>query len=176
MKLSRLWILLSLIFVVAIYFAKFYFFATWMNQKHIEQTIAIIKPDAVAAKNTGKIIDRIEQENFNIIAMKRITLTKEQAEKFYDILKDRSFFQGLIEFMTSGPIVVMILEKENAIKDWRDLMGATKPEEAKEGSLRKLFGTSVEKNAVHGSDSSEHAKEEIEFLFPEIKNTKINNN
>ena len=167
--MKRLWIWLSigLVAVIAGYFAKNYFFGSWRLFKKIEQTIAIIKPDAVLAKNTGKIIDRIEQEKFTIISIKKVTLTREQAEQFYEIHKDKSFFRGLIEFMTSGPIVVMILEKENAITSWRDLMGSTKPEEAKEGSLRKLFGTNVEKNAVHGSDSSEHAKEEIAFFFPE---------
>jgi nucleoside-diphosphate kinase len=167
MKRLYLWVFIGLAIVVGGYFAKNYLFSLWYLSPKIEQTLAIIKPDAVSAKNTGKIIDRIEQEKFNIISIKKLSLTREQTEQFYEIHKDKNFFRGLVEFMTSGPIIVMILEKENAIAGWRNLMGSTKPEEAKEGSLRKLFGTNVEKNAVHGSGSAEHAKEEISFFFPE---------
>jgi len=135
----------------------------------LEKTLAIIKPDAIKAKATGKIIDRIEQENFNILGLKKLHLTKEQAEKFYEIHKGKAFFDELIEFMTSGPVVVMALEKENAIQAWRDLMGPTDPAKATNpNSLRKLYGTNVGQNATHGSDAPDTAKQEIAFFFPEI--------
>lgn len=137
--------------------------------KKIERTLAIIKPDAVSAKNSGKIIDRVEQEGFNIIGMKKILITKDQAEKFYEIHKDRVFFKELVEFMTSGPAVVMVLEKENAIKAWRDLMGSTDPKQAADGTIRQLYGSTISKNAVHGSDGQETAKNEVLFFFPELK-------
>lgn len=136
----------------------------------MERTFAIIKPDAVKAKNSGKIIDRIEQEGFEIVGMKKIHLTKEQAEQFYAVHNQRPFFAELVEFITSGPVVVMTLQKENAIKAWRDLMGATNPEQAEENTLRKLYGSSVGENATHGSDAPETATEEIKFLFPELAN------
>ena len=127
-------------------------------------TLAIIKPDAVTAGNSGKIIDKIEQSGFKIIAMKKTELTKEKAEEFYAIHKGKPFFDELISFMISGPIVVLVLEKENAIEEWRKLMGKAEIE----GTLRNLFGTSVTKNAVHGSDSPETAKTEIKQFFPEL--------
>ena len=132
----------------------------------MERTLAIIKPDAVKAKNTGKIIDRIEQENFEIICLKKINLTKNTAERFYEVHKGKAFFDELMQFMTSGPIVVMVLEKENAIQAWRDLMGPTDPAKASEDTLRKLYGTNVGINATHGSDALETAKREISFFFP----------
>ncbi len=134
----------------------------------MERTFAIIKPDAVQAKNSGKIIDRIEQEGFNIVGMKKIHMTKQQAETFYAVHKDRPFFAGLTEFMCSGPVVVMALEKENAIKAWRDLMGTTDPATAEANTLRKLYATSKGENATHGSDAPETAKDEISFFFPEL--------
>jgi nucleoside-diphosphate kinase len=137
--------------------------------KKIERTLAIIKPDAVVAKNSGKIIDRIEQEGFNILAMKKMLISQEQAEKFYEIHKDRIFFKELVEFMTSSPSIVMVLEKENAIKSWRDLMGSTDPKQAAEGTIRQLYGTTISKNAVHGSDGLETAKNEVLFFFPDVK-------
>ncbi len=137
--------------------------------KKVEHTLAIIKPDAVIAKNSGKIIDRIEQEGFNILSMKKMLITKEQAEKFYEIHHDRAFFKELVEFMTSGPTIVMVIEKENAIKEWRDLMGSTDPKQAAEGTIRQLYGTTIGKNGVHGSDGIETAKNEISFFFPELK-------
>lgn len=133
-----------------------------------EKTFAIIKPDAVAAKNSGKIIDRIEQEGFNIIALQKIHLTKDQAESFYDVHAGKGFFDDLVKFMTSGPVIIMVLEKENAIKAWRDLMGATDPAEAAPNTLRKLFGTNKGENATHGSDAPETAQREIAFFFPNI--------
>jgi len=134
----------------------------------IERTLSIIKPDAVQAKNSGKIIDRIEQEDFNIQNIKKIHLTKKQAESFYTIHKGKPFFDRLVKFMASGPIIVMILEKENAIQAWRNLMGATNPTQAEKNTLRKLYGTAGEKNATHGSDAPETSKQEIKFFFPEI--------
>ena len=130
-----------------------------------ERTLGIIKPDAVSAGRTGKIIERIEQEGFEIIDMRKIQLGRDQAERFYAIHKGKGFFNELIDFMTSGPVVVMILEKVNSIKAWRELMGDTDPAKASEGTIRKLFGTDVGKNAVHGSDSPENAKKEIKFFF-----------
>lgn len=147
-------------------------FAFWyiISSKHnqIQQTLAIIKPDAVAAGNSGKIIDKIEQNGFKIISMKKIQLPKEKVEEFYAVHKGKPFFDELVTFMSSGPIVVMVLEKENAIQAWRNLMGSTDPEKAGVDTLRKMFGTNVGHNAVHGSDSSENAKIEIKLLFPEL--------
>ena len=131
----------------------------------MEKTFAIIKPDAVRDKNAGKIIDRIEDAGFNICAMKKIKLSKAQAEGFYAVHSDKPFFGALTDFMSSGPCIVMCLEKENAIKDWRDFMGATNPKDAEEGSLRKDFGKNIDNNAVHGSDAPETAKEELAYFF-----------
>ena len=127
----------------------------------MEQTLAIIKPDVVRANNSGKIIDMIESYGFDIVAMKKLTLTQKQAKIFYDIHKDRSFFNELVNFMTSGSVIVMILEKDNAISDWRTFMGATNPAEAEQGTIRKLFGSNIGENAVHGSDGPETAQQEI---------------
>lgn len=134
----------------------------------LEKTFAIIKPDAVKAKNSGKIIDLIEQHGFDIIRMQKITLDKNQAEEFYAIHKKRPFFKNLVTFMTSGPIIVMALQKDNAVKEWRDLMGETNPANAAQGTIRKLFGTDITHNASHGSDSLENAKMEIKQFFNDI--------
>lgn len=135
----------------------------------LEKTFAIIKPDAVAAKNTGKIIDRIETEGFVIKGMKKVHLSKAVAEKFYFVHRDRPFYNDLTSFMSSGPCVVMCLEKENAIRVWRDLMGATNPAAAAEGTLRKQFGKNIDNNAVHGSDAPETAAEEVAFFFSALE-------
>ncbi len=135
----------------------------------LEKTFAIIKPDAVAAKNAGKIIDRIEAEGFAIKGMKKIHMSKAVAEKFYFVHRERPFYNDLTSFMSSGPCIVMCLEKENAIKDWRGLMGATNPEAAEEGTLRKLFGKNIDNNAVHGSDAPETAAEEVAFFFSGVE-------
>ena len=135
----------------------------------LEKTFAIIKPDAVAAKNTGKIIDRIEAEGFVIKGMKKVHLSKAVAEKFYFVHRDRPFYNDLTSFMSSGPCVVMCLEKENAIRAWRDLMGATNPAAAAEGTLRKQFGKNIDNNAVHGSDAPETAAEEVAFFFSALE-------
>ena len=134
----------------------------------MERTLAIIKPDAVRAKNAGKIIDHIEQAGFNIIGMKKLQLTREEAELFYAVHRERRFFGELVDFMISGPVVVLALEKDGAIAAWRDLMGATNPDEAAEGTMRKLFGANIGENATHGSDSPETAHTEVAFFFPEL--------
>jgi nucleoside-diphosphate kinase len=134
----------------------------------MERTLAIIKPDAVRAKNAGKIIDRIEHEGFVIVGMKKLLLNKQQAEHFYAVHKGKPFLAELVEFMTSGPVIVMALEKNNAIQAWRDLMGPTDPAKAGATTLRKLYGTNVGENATHGSDAPQTAAAEIKFFFPEL--------
>jgi len=130
-----------------------------------ERTLSIIKPDCVAAKNAGKVIDMLEENGFSIIAMKKIQLTKKQAQGFYIVHKERPFYDSLTTFMSEGPIVVMVLEKENAIADYRELMGATNPKDAKKGTIRAVYATDIERNAVHGSDSKESADFEIGYFF-----------
>ena len=132
-------------------------------------TFGIIKPDAVRAGNTGKIVDRILAAGFKIRGMKLIHQSLRQAEGFYAVHKERPFFGELTEFMSSGPCVVLALEKENAVKEWRDLMGATNPAEAAEGTLRKEFAASIGENAVHGSDSEENAAIEIAYFFSKLE-------
>ena len=132
-------------------------------------TFAIIKPDAVAAGNTGKIVDRITNGGFRIRAMKLIHQTRKQAEGFYEVHRGKPFYDGLTEFMSSGPCVVMVLEKEGAVKAWRDAMGATDPAKADEGTIRKDFGGSVGENATHGSDSDENAAIEIAYFFSKLE-------
>ncbi len=140
-------------------------FKHYRRSNTIERTLAIIKPEAVQAHQTGPIIDRIEQMGFTIIDFRKVHLGKEEAAKFYHEHKNKSFFGDMTQYISSGPIVVMILEKLNAIGDWRDLMGATNPAKAKDGTIRKQFGTNIEKNAVHGSDSQAAAQQEIAFFF-----------
>jgi nucleoside-diphosphate kinase len=133
-----------------------------------ERTFAMIKPDAIEAKNSGKIIDLIEHNGFTIVGMEKRTLTKDQAQEFYAVHKARPFFNELVNFVTSGPVIVMALEKEHAIKAWRDLMGATDPLKAAEGTLRKQFGKNIGSNAVHGSDAPETAHTELALFFPTL--------
>jgi nucleoside-diphosphate kinase len=130
-----------------------------------EQTFAIIKPDAVAAGHTGQILGMIEKAGFRIRGMKMTRLSKQQAEGFYEIHRERPFFTGLVNFMTEGPVIVMVLERDNAIKHWREVMGATNPEKAAEGTIRKKYAKNIERNAVHGSDAPETAAVEIPFFF-----------
>jgi nucleoside-diphosphate kinase len=132
-------------------------------------TFAIIKPDAVRAGHTGNIIQRITETGFKLRAMKMLHLTLKEAEGFYAVHRERPFFAGLTEFMSSDPCVVMVLEKENAVKAWRDLMGATDPAKADEGTIRKEFGGSVGENATHGSDSDENAAIEIAYFFSQLE-------
>jgi len=129
-------------------------------------TFTMIKPCAVESGKIGSILDFIITHNFKIRAMKYTRLSRSQAEKFYSIHKERPFFNELVEFMSSGPIVAAILEKENAVNDYREIIGATDPANAAKGTLRQLFGTSVQNNAVHGSDSEENAIIESNFFFP----------
>ncbi|EEU7081404.1 nucleoside-diphosphate kinase [Campylobacter jejuni] len=131
----------------------------------MEKTLSIIKPDAVKKGVIGKILDRFESNGLRIAAMKKVQLSKEQAENFYAVHKERPFFKDLVEFMISGPVVVSILEGEGAVLKNRDLMGTTNPKEAKAGTIRADFAESIDANAVHGSDSLENAKIEIEFFF-----------
>jgi len=135
----------------------------------VEQTLSIIKPDAVAKNVIGKIIDRFESNGLRVAAIKKLQLTKEQAAKFYEVHKERPFFNDLVEFMTSGPVVVSVLEGENAVAKNRELMGATNPKEAAPGTIRADFAESIDANAVHGSDSLENAKKEIKFFFADIE-------
>ena len=132
-----------------------------------ERTLSIIKPDATKRNITGKIISCFEESGLNIIAQKKILLTKERAEGFYSVHSDKPFFADLVNFMTSAPIIVQVLEGENAIIKNREIMGATNPEEAEEGTIRKQFALSIEANSVHGSDSAETAIEEINYFFEE---------
>jgi nucleoside-diphosphate kinase len=131
----------------------------------MERTLSIIKPDGVGRNIIGEVIRRIEKNGINIIAMKMLRLTKAQAEGFYAVHKERPFFSSLTEFMTSDPVVVMVLEGENVITRYRELMGATNYKEAAEGTIRKDFATDIEKNVVHGSDSPESAAFEIAYFF-----------
>jgi len=131
----------------------------------MEQTLSIIKPDAVAKGVIGKILDRFESNGLRVAAIKKLQLTKEQAGEFYAVHKERPFFNDLVEFMTSGPVVVSVLEGENAVAKNRELMGATNPKEAAPGTIRADFAESIDANAVHGSDSLENAKIEIAFFF-----------
>ena len=138
------------------------------NAPQIELTFAIIKTGAVAAKHSGDIIKQNEAHGFEILALQKGLLTKQQTEVFYDIHKDRPFFGELVESMTSGPITVMVLARPNAVVAWRDLMGATNPAEAAEGTLRKQFGKNIGENATHGSDSIQNALREISLFFPDM--------
>jgi nucleoside-diphosphate kinase len=131
----------------------------------IERTFAIIKPDAVEKHNVGGILAKIEAAGFGVVALKRLHLSKAVAEGFYAVHRERPFFGELVEFMTRSPVVLLVLEKENAVKAWRDLMGATDPKKADEGTIRKLFGANVGENATHGSDSLDNAKIEIAYFF-----------
>jgi len=132
---------------------------------NIEQTLSIIKPDAVERNLDNEIKEMFKNKGFNIIKDKKIQIAKSEAEQFYKIHETKPFYNDLCTYLSSGPIVVMVLEKENAVLGNRELMGATKPEEAEEGTIRKKYGISIDKNSVHGSDSVENAKIEIDFFF-----------
>ncbi|HEV2916514.1 MAG TPA: nucleoside-diphosphate kinase [Candidatus Babeliales bacterium] len=133
-------------------------------------TFAMIKPDAVKAGHTGSIIKMIEDNGFTIARMEKRTIDKKTAEKFYAVHAARPFFGELVDFITSGPVVVMALAKDDAVFAWRTLMGATNPKDAAEGTVRKLYGTSIGTNAAHGSDSAENAQYELSIFFPDLKN------
>ena len=135
----------------------------------MERTFAIIKPDAVERKVTGKVLAMIEAAGFNIVGMKKINLSKSQVEGFYYVHKERPFFGDLCAFMSRGPVIALVLEKEGAIASWRNLMGATNPANADEGTIRKALGVSIEENTVHGSDSPESASFEIPYFFSQLE-------
>ena len=135
----------------------------------MERTFAIIKPDAVKSRYTGRILQRIEEAGFTIRAMQMRSLSTREAEGFYAVHRERPFFASLTAFMSSGPVVVLALEAEDAIKKWRTLMGATDPAKADEGTLRKEFGASIENNATHGSDAPDTAAFELGYFFPGIE-------
>ena len=134
-----------------------------------EQTLSIIKPDATSRNITGQVNSMIEKSGLKIIGQKRIKLTKETAGKFYEVHKERPFFQDLVSFMISGPVIVQVLQGENAVALYRKVMGATNPQEAEVGTIRKEFAVSIEANSVHGSDSIENARKEISFFFSETE-------
>lgn len=133
----------------------------------IQRTLCIIKPDAIKKNLQGNIIQKLSDSGFKILGMRMLKLSDEKAEKFYEVHKERPFYKELCSFMTSGPIVVVALEKENAVADYRTLIGATDPAEASEGTIRKLYADSKAENAVHGSDSEENGKAEVAFFFDE---------
>ncbi len=137
----------------------------------METTLGIIKPDSVKAKNSGKIIDLIEQSDLQIVAIKKIRLTKSQAEKFYAVHNEKPFYNSLTDFMSSGEIIPMVIQGKNAIARYRTIMGATDPAKADKGTIRNLYGSNIEHNAIHGSDAPETAKNEIIFFFPEVATT-----
>jgi len=131
----------------------------------MQRTLAILKPDSVAAGDAGKILAHLEREGFTVVAIKKMRLTREQAEAFYEVHRERPFYGSLVDFMTSGPIIPLALEREDAVRRLREVMGATNPAEAAAGTLRKLYARSIEANAIHGSDSPENAREELRFFF-----------
>ena len=131
----------------------------------VERTFSIIKPDATRRNLTGKINARFEEKGLRIVAQKRLKMSRQQAEGFYAVHKERPFFAGLVKFMTEGPIIVMALERENAILGLREVMGATNPEKAAEGTIRKRFAANIERNCIHGSDAPETAETELRFFF-----------
>ena len=137
----------------------------------LERTLGIIKPDAVASGHVGEILAMIERNGFRIAGMKMRRLSQREAEAFYAVHKERPFFGGLVKFMTEGPVVVLALEREDAIAKWRDIMGATNPANAAEGTVRKLYAESIERNAIHGSDAPETAAEELKYFFTTIELT-----
>ena len=137
----------------------------------MERTFAIIKPDACKRNLAGKILAKIEEKGFRVIAMKKIAMTREQAEGFYAVHRGKPFFDSLTNYMSSGPCIVMVLEKENAITEWRTLMGATNPANAEAGTIRKEFAQSLEANSVHGSDAPETADYEIKYFFSALELT-----
>jgi nucleoside-diphosphate kinase len=131
----------------------------------MQRTFSIIKPDAVASGNAGKILGHLEKEGFRIAGMRMLKMSQAEAEGFYAVHKERPFFAGLVKFMTEGPVIVMALEREDAIKRLREVMGATNPANAAEGTIRKLYASSIERNAIHGSDAPETAEVELRYWF-----------
>ena len=137
----------------------------------MERTFAIIKPDAVEKRVTGRILARIEEEGFRIAGIRQVHLSRRDAEGFYAVHRERPFFGDLVAFMSSGPAVVLVLEADNAISRWREVIGATDPAKADEGTIRKLYATDIERNSVHGSDAPETAQVEISYFFRDVELT-----
>jgi nucleoside-diphosphate kinase len=135
----------------------------------MEKTFSIIKPDAVASGKAGKILALLEENGFHIVALRKVKLSQGQAEGFYAVHKERPFYGSLVKFMTEGPVIVMALEREDAVKKLREVMGATNPANAAEGTVRKLFAESIERNAIHGSDAPETAAQELQYFFNTIE-------
>jgi nucleoside-diphosphate kinase len=135
----------------------------------LQKTFSIIKPDAVATGKAGKILSLLEENGFRIVALRMTKLSQSQAEGFYAVHKERPFFQSLVKFMTEGPVIVMALEREDAVKKLREVMGATNPANAAEGTVRKLYAESIERNAIHGSDAPETAAEELKYFFTSVE-------
>ncbi len=132
----------------------------------VERTLCIIKPDAVEKRTTGAILQRIEESGFRVVALRMTTLTRREAEGFYEVHRQRAFFGELVQFMTRSPAVLAVIERDGGVSAWRDLMGATDPAKAASNTIRKLFGSNVGENATHGSDSLDNAKREIAYFFP----------
>ncbi|MGD1069968.1 MAG: nucleoside-diphosphate kinase [Bryobacteraceae bacterium] len=135
----------------------------------MEQTFSIIKPDAFASGKAGKILALLEEHGFRIVALRKVKLSQAQAEGFYAVHKERPFYASLVKFMTEGPVIVMALEREDAVKKLREVMGATNPANAAEGTVRRLFAESIERNAIHGSDAPETAAQELRYFFTTIE-------
>jgi nucleoside-diphosphate kinase len=135
----------------------------------MEKTFSIIKPDAFASGKAGKILALLEENGFRIVALRKVKLSQAQAEGFYAVHKERPFYGSLVKFMTEGPVIVMALEREDAVKKLREVMGATNPANAAEGTVRKLFAESIERNAIHGSDAPETAAQELQYFFNTIE-------
>jgi nucleoside-diphosphate kinase len=135
----------------------------------MQKTFSIIKPDAVASGKAGKILSLLEENGFRIVALRMLKLSQGQAEGFYAVHKERPFYSGLVKFMTEGPVIVMALEREDAVKKLREVMGATNPANAAEGTVRKLYAESIERNAIHGSDAPETAAQELQFFFNSVE-------
>ena len=163
--LATLLIIFALMAVTALYFKKQKSSATASG---IQRTFAIIKPDAVAAGNAENIIKQLTINGFKIVDQKQLIIDKDTAEKFYAVHKERPFFSDLITYITSGPATVLVLERENAVQVWRNLMGATDPLKADAGTVRQLYGADIQQNAVHGSDSIANAQKEIKIFFPDL--------
>jgi nucleoside-diphosphate kinase len=134
----------------------------------MQKTFSIIKPDAVASGKAGKILALLEENGFRIVALRMAKLSQSQAEGFYAVHKERPFYSSLVKFMTEGPVVLMALEREDAVKKLREVMGATNPANAAEGTIRKLFAESIERNSIHGSDAPETAAQELQFFFTSV--------
>ena len=135
----------------------------------LQKTFSIVKPDAVASGKAGKIISLLEENGFRVVGLRMVKLSQAQAEGFYSVHKERPFFGSLVKFMTEGPVIVMALEREDAVKKLREVMGATNPANAAEGTVRKLYAESIERNAIHGSDAPETAAEELAYFFTGIE-------